>query len=210
MTASLINPLLGGHQSPPLFVVISGPSGVGKDSVLLALREREVPFHFVVTMNSRPPRPGEVDGKDYHFVTPQRFEEMIAQDELLEWARVYDQYKGVPRFEVRQAMSSGQDVIMRVNIDGAATIKQIAPEALLIFLAPPSLDELRQRLAQRHTESAEQIERRLSVAQAELDQVTLFDYVVFNQSGTLARTVDTICHIIEAEKHRVVPRRVVL
>ncbi len=210
MTARMRNPLLEGKPPLPLLVVLSGPSGVGKDSVLAQMRERRFSFHFVVTMNSRPPRPDEVPGVDYHFVSPQRFEEMIEAGELLEWARVYDQYKGVPRFEVRQALDSGHDVVMRVNIDGAATIRQLVPEAVLIFIAPPSLEELGRRLRERQTESAEEIERRLSVAQHEMEQVDMFDYVVFNHAGRLNETVEQICDIIAAEKQRVWPRRITL
>jgi guanylate kinase len=161
-------------------------------------------------MNSRPPRPDEVPGVDYHFVSPQRFEEMIEAGELLEWARVYDQYKGVPRFEVRQALDSGRDVVMRVNIDGAATIRRLVPETVLIFIAPPSLDELSRRLHERHTESAEEVQRRLSVAQHEMEQADLFDYVVLNHEGRLHETVDQVCCIIAAEKQRVWPRRMTL
>jgi len=141
-----LNPILQGKPPQPLLVVISGPSGVGKDSVLMRMRELGFPFHFVVTANSRPQRPGEIDGVDYHFVTTERFREMIENDELLEWAEVYGQYKGIPKFEIRQAMASGRDVILRINVDGAATIKRLAPEAVFIFLAPASLDELRHRL----------------------------------------------------------------
>lgn len=135
---------------------------MGKDSVLMRMRELGFPFHFVVTANSRPQRPGEIDGVDYHFVTTERFREMIENDELLEWAEVYGQYKGIPKFEIRQAMASGRDVILRINVDGAATIKRLAPEAVFIFLAPASLDELRHRLLLRRTESPAEVERRLA------------------------------------------------
>ncbi len=208
MRASCPNPLLTGQQPHPLLVVISGPSGVGKDSVLMRMRELGFPFHFVVTMNSRPPRPGEIPGVDYHFVTPEEFEAMVERDELLEWARVYDQYKGVPKFEVRQAHASGRDVVMRVNVDGAATIKRIVPEALLVFIAPGSMDELHHRLKLRRTESPNDLERRLSLAQQELEQVVHFDYVVINREGLLDETVGAVRSIITAEQHRVFPRHI--
>lgn len=204
------NPILTGQPPHPLLVVISGPSGVGKDSILMRMRELGFPFHFVVTMNSRPRRPGEIDGVDYHFVSPARFEAMIAQGELLEWARVYDQYKGVPKSEIRQAFESGRDVIMRVNVDGAATIHQIVPQAVLIFIAPGSVDELRHRLSLRHTESSEDIARRLALAQHEIAQIPDFDYVVLNHENRLDEAVSNIRSIIEAEKHRVFPRRIQL
>lgn len=208
MSEREINPLLAGEPAPPLLVVISGPSGVGKDTVLMRMRELGFPFHFVVTANSRPQRPGELDGYDYHFVTPARFEEMIANDELLEWAEVYGQYKGIPKSEVRQAMASGRDVILRINVDGAATIRRIAPDAVFIFLAPGSLDELRHRLTLRRTESGTEIARRLAVADHELDQVRNFDYLVINHESRLDEAVGQIRAIISAEKQRVFPRRV--
>ncbi len=204
------NPILNGEEPYPLLVVLSGPSGVGKDTVLMRMRELGFPFHFVVTVNSRPQRPGEIAGIDYHFVTTEEFERMIANDEFIEWARVYDQYKGVPKFEIRRAHQSGRDVVMRVNVDGAATIRRIVPEALLIFLAPASLDELRHRLSLRHTETSEDLERRLAMAQDEIAQIPDFDYVVINREGRLDETVGTIRSIIAAEQHRVCPRRISL
>lgn len=206
----LLNPVLHGKPPQPLLVVISGPSGVGKDSVLMRMRELGFPFHFVVTANSRPQRPGEIDGVDYHFVSTERFREMIDNDELLEWAEVYGQYKGIPKFEIRQAMASGRDVILRINVDGAATIKRLAPEAVFIFLAPASLDELRHRLMLRRTESPAEVERRLAMVADELAQLPNFDYVVINHADRLDEAVGQIRAIISAEKARVYPRRVTL
>jgi guanylate kinase len=208
MADGSLNPILTGNQPEPVLVVLSGPSGVGKDSVLLRMKEIGVSFTFVITMNSRPRRSCEEDGVDYHFVTSERFEEMIAQEELLEWARVYGHYRGVPRSDIRQALSKGQDVLLRVNVDGAATIKQIAPEAILIFLAPESLDDLRQRLYQRRQDSPEEIERRLNLARQEIESVSNFDYIVINRENTLDETVEQIRAIIAAEKHRVFPRTI--
>lgn len=194
----------------PLLVVISGPSGVGKDSVLMRMRELAFPFHFVVTATSRPIRPGEIDGYDYHFVSVERFEQMIQNDELLEWAKVYGQYKGIPKSEVRQAMASGRDVLLRINVDGAATIKRLAPEAVFIFLAPASPEELRRRLTVRRTENPQEIERRLAMASEEMEQVQHFDYVVINREDRLDEAVGQIRAIIIAEKQRVFPRQVTL
>jgi guanylate kinase len=210
MTHPRHNPLLDGMPPQPLLVVISGPSGVGKDSVLMRMRELAFPFHFVVTATSRPIRPGEVDGYDYHFVSVERFEGMIREEELLEWATVYGQYKGIPKFEVRQAMASGRDVVLRINVDGAATVRQLAPEAVFIFLAPASHDELRRRLSLRRTESLEEIDKRLAVAASEMEQVHQFDYVVINREDRLDEAVGQIRAIITAEKQRVYPRRVSL
>lgn len=204
------NRILEGSPPAPLLVVLSGPSGVGKDSVLMRMRELGFPFHFVVTVNARPQRPGEIDGVDYHFVSPERFEEMIADDELLEWARVYGQYRGIPRWEIREALSSGRDVILRINVDGAATVKRIVPGAILIFIAPGSIEELRHRLMVRRTDSPEEIERRLAVAQHEIAMVSGFDYVIINREDCLDETVGHIRAIITAEKHRVYPQHIQL
>ena len=204
------NPLLDGRPAQPLLVVLSGPSGVGKDSILMRMRDIGFPFHFVVTATSRAQRPGERDGYDYHFVSKERFEEMIARGELLEWAEVYGHYKGIPKREVGQALQSGRDVILRIDVQGAATIKRLAPDAVFIFLAPGSFDELHNRLQWRRTESPDQMEQRLAMARREMDALDTFDYVVINREDHLDDAVGQIRNIMSAEKQRVHPRRVVL
>ena len=210
MSDQNLNPLLGGNPALPLLVVLSGPSGVGKDSILMRMRDIGFPFHFVVTATSRPVRPGERDGYDYHFVGEERFKAMIEHQELLEWAEVYGHYKGIPRSEVRQALESGRDVILRIDVQGAATIKRLAPEAVFIFLAPGSFDELRNRLQWRRTESPDQMEQRLEMARHEMEEVEKFDYVVINREDRLDDAVGQIRAIIVAEKQRVRPRHVKL
>jgi guanylate kinase len=204
------NPILDGRPAQPLLVVLSGPSGVGKDTILMRMRDIGFPFHFVVTATSRAQRPGERDGYDYHFVSKGRFEEMISRGELLEWAEVYGHYKGIPKREVGQALQSGRDVILRIDVQGAATIKRLAPEAVFIFLAPGSFDELRNRLQWRRTESPDQMEQRLAMARREMDALEMFDYVVINREDHLDDAVGQIRNIMSAEKQRVRPRRVVL
>ena len=194
----------------PLLVVLSGPSGVGKDSILMRMRDIGFPFHFVVTATSRAQRPGERDGYDYHFVSKERFEEMIARGELLEWAEVYGHYKGIPKREVVQALQSGRDVILRIDVQGAATIKRLVPGAVFIFLAPGYFDELRNRLKWRRTESPDQMEQRLAMARREMEALDDFDYVVINREDHLDDAVGQIRNIMSAEKQRVRPRRVVL
>lgn len=210
MTDQQRNPLLDGKSAPPILVVLSGPSGVGKDSILMRMRDIGFPFHFVVTATSRPMRPAERDGYDYHFLSEERFKGMIEAGELLEWAEVYGHYKGIPKSEVRQALQSGRDVILRIDVQGASTIKQLAPEAVFIFLAPGSFDELRNRLQWRRTESPDQMEQRLQMAQREMEALDEFDYVVVNREDHLDDAVGQIRAIIVAEKHRVRPRRVAL
>jgi len=197
-------------QISPLLIVISGLSGAGKDSALNELRRRGRPFHFVVTATDRPQRPGEVHGRDYIFLSTQEFEQMIAQDELLEYARVYDQYKGVPKSQVRLAIASGKDVVMRVDVQGAASIRHKYPEAVLIFLATEDERSLARRLKGRRADTQASLQLRLETAGRELEHLMEFDYLVINRDGALAETVDTIEAIIEAEHHRTQPRKVTL
>src|SRR5688500_9244630 len=163
------NPILDGRPAQPLLVVLSGPSGVGKDTILMRMRDIGFPFHFVVTATSRAQRAGERDGYDYHFVSRERFEEMIDRGELLEWAEVYGHYKGIPKSEERQALEGGRDVILRIDVQGAATLKRLAAEAVFIFLAPGSFEQLRNRLQWRRTESPDQMEQRLAIARHEME-----------------------------------------
>jgi len=198
-------------ESNPLLVIISGTSGAGKDSVARALvkrmEESGYPTHFVITATSRCMREDEVDGVDYFFVSKAAFERMIAQDELLEYALVYDQYKGIPKTQVREAMESGKDVVMRLDIQGAATIRKMAPEAVLIFITVSSEIELAKRLKRRRTESDEQLRIRLETARNEMEHIPEFDYVITNIDGKLDHTVDTALAIVIAEKCRTKPRR---
>ena len=142
----------GGADPPPLLVVISGPSGVGKDAVIAAMRGSQPGLMFAVTATTRPMRPGEVDGRDYVFLSTKRFEAMLADDGFLEHAEVYGYRYGVPRQGVRAALAGGRDVIVKIDVQGAATIREIAPDALLIFLAAPSAEELERRLRARKTD----------------------------------------------------------
>jgi len=187
---------------PPLMVVLSGPAGVGKDSVLGGLRERGVPFHFVVTTTARDPRPGEVDGVDYHFVTPEAFERLVREGALLEHALPYGQQKGVTKAEVRRALSSGLDAIMRLDVQGAASIRRDYPQAVSIFLAPPSREALARRLRDRGYDSEEQLQERLQACLGEIDRVAEFDYVVVNHEDRLDEAVDQVAAILVAEHCR--------
>jgi guanylate kinase len=191
----------------PLLIVISGPSGVGKDEAIRHLQKQGYPFYFVVTATSRPQRPNEVEGQDYLFVTKDEFERMIAAGELLEHAVVYGDYKGIPRCHVREALGSGLDVIMRVDVQGAATIKRLVPDAVFIFLAAASEQELIERLKSRSTEPPEKLRERIETARREMDQVDQFDYVIVNRDACLDKTVDQLLAIIQAEKCRVKQRK---
>jgi guanylate kinase len=196
--------------SPPLLVVLSGPSGVGKDAVLSELRKLDRPWHFAVTATTRPMRAGERDGVEYIFLDMETFDRMRERDEFLECAEVYGRWYGVPRSQARNALRSGKDVFLKIDVQGAATIRGMAPEALLIFLIPPSLGELQERLRGRMTESSEELERRLRTAKEELRLVQHFDYRVVNSDGRLDLAAADIDAIIAAEKCRVSPRMVQL
>ncbi len=192
----------------PLLIVISGPSGVGKDAVLNRLREREVSFHFVVTATTRARREGERDGFDYIFVSVEEFERMIAEDELMEYAKVYGDYKGIPKQQVREAFESGKDVVLRIDVQGAATIRKLCPEVVTIFLIVRDENELVYRLITRKSEPPDKIQQRIETARNELRRVGEFDYVVENPDKKLDETVEIIEAIIQAEHHRVQHRKV--
>ena len=194
----------------PLLVVVSGPSGVGKDTLLARLKESSLPFHFVVTTNTRARRPGEVEGRDYHFVSRDEFVAMIEREELLEYAVVYGDYKGVRKQQVREALASGQDVIMRLDVQGAMTIRRLAPEAVLIFLMAGDEQELAERLRARRTETPDSLTTRLETARDELKYLPEFDYVVVNRAHALDDAVAAVLGIIRAEHSRVHPRKVSL
>ena len=198
------------NPAPPLLVVLSGPSGVGKDAALARMKQLDRPWHFVVTATTRPQRQGEQDGVDYIFLDSDTFLKMKERDEFLECAQVYGRWYGVPRSQVRQGLHGGQDVILKVDVQGAETVRGLAPEAVFIFMVPSSFDELRSRLAQRMTEASADLELRLSVAWNELARVDEFDYRVVNRDNCLDQTVADIDAIIAAEKCRVRPRIVEL
>ncbi len=194
----------------PLLVVISGPSGVGKDSVVKALMNRNPKLHFVVTTTSRSARQNEVEGIDYFFVSKDKFEEMINANQFIEYALVYDQYKGAARKQVTDAWDSGKDVIMRVDVQGAAKYRSLFPEAVLIFLLPTSEEELIYRLTDRGTETPESIKLRMATTREELGYLDIFDYIVYNPAGKLDEAVDKIEAIITAEHHKVHQRTVIV
>jgi guanylate kinase len=197
-------------ESSPLLVVISGPSGVGKDAAVKHMEELGYPFHFVVTATTRPRRPNEVDGVDYHFFFHQEFAKMLEKGEFLEHAIVYGQHKGIPKKQVLEALESGKDVIMRIDVQGAATIRELVPEAVFIFLTASSEEELIRRLKNRKTETSEGLERRIATAREEMKRLGEFDYVVVNRDGHLDDTVRIIAAIITAEKCKVKQRKIEL
>lgn len=193
----------------PLLIVLSGPSGAGKDAVLQRMKALGWPLKFVTTVTTRPKRSQEIDDVDYHFVSSERFHEMVAQNELLEWANVYSHWYGVPKQPVKAALKMGQDIIVKTDVQGAATIKRLLPQAILVFLMPPAMEELTTRLSERQTESPGDLALRREKAAGEMEQLPMFDYVVLNKQGEIDQAVSDIKSIIQAEKcrvnHRVYP-----
>jgi guanylate kinase len=193
-----------------MLVVISGPSGVGKDTILKDLRARTpiAPRHYVVTYKSRDPRPGEVDGLDYHFVGPERFAELRDQDAFLETALVYGQWSGTPADQVSGALAAGRDVVLKVDVEGARSVRRKVPQAVMVFVAPESRAALRRQLIERNTESPDQLERRLAAVDEEMAAQPEFDYVVVNHSGAADAAADEIEGIIASEHELHADRRI--
>jgi len=190
----------------PLLIVLSGLSGVGKDTVLADLKKSKLPVFFSISATTSKRRAGEKEGVDYYFVSPKKFQQMIDNNELLEWAAVYGNRYGIPRQPVRQAIKRGRDVIVKIDVQGAATIKNNVPGAVLVFLVTSTLDELEKRLIKRRTESSEELKLRLKTAVKELESIPMFDYVVVNRQGEIQGAIEAINAIITAEKCRAVPR----
>ena len=197
------------YHPQPLLIVISGTSGIGKDAVLKGLRDRNLGLHFVVTATSRKPRPDEVNGMDYHFFSKEEFEKRIANGEFIEHAWVYNDYKGGLRSEVDDALKSGKDVILRVDVQGAETYRKLYPEAILIFLIPHTVDEWYGRLMARNTETPENLKLRIETAKEEVARIGVFDYVVVNADHLLEKAVDDIIAIIDVEHHKVHHRKLI-
>jgi len=174
------------------------------------MRELNYPLECITTVTTRLRRASEKDHIDYHFISARKFQAMIDHNELLEWANVYGNWYGIPKQPVKQALDRGQDTIVKIDIQGAATIKKILPQAVFIFLMPPSVEELGLRLKQRHNESSFDLTLRIQTAEEEIKQLPLFDYMVFSRRDEIARAVSDIAAIITAEKCRVTPREISL
>lgn len=197
-------------EPPPLLFVLSGPSGVGKDAVISRMKAESVPVHFAITMTTRPKRSNEIDGVHYYFVSPEAFAAARDHGELLEWANVHGNLYGTPIAQVRHALQSGRDVLLKIDVQGASQVKRRVPEAVFIFLAPPSLDDLIRRLSARGTEAESDLQRRIRDAEQEMCHLPEYDYVVVNREGHLAEAVEQVKAIITAEKLRLRPRKIKL
>ena len=189
-------------NNQPLVVILTGPSGVGKDAALNELKKMDRPWHYVVTATTRPIRHNEIDGVDYIFMEESEFKLSLDQNEFLESANVYERWYGVPKSQVSEPLKNGLDVILKVDIQGAATIKSLIPQAISIFMIPGTLNDLENRLRTRMTESEEQLRLRLEVAKTELTKLNNFEYYIINEEDNLESTVRQIDTIITAEKQR--------
>jgi guanylate kinase len=190
---------LRARRRPRVFV-ISGPSGVGKDTVIERLRDVFPDIHFAVTATTRPRRPGEIHGIHYYFLSKEEFNQRLNSGDFLESAVVYDHRYGVLKSPVQHAVNRGQDVIIKVDVQGAATIRELAPNGIFIFLAPESMSELLQRLKARKTDDPDVLMERFQAASRELASAFDFDYVVFNETEQVESAMDALCAIIQAER----------
>ncbi|HKF38456.1 MAG TPA: guanylate kinase [Ktedonobacteraceae bacterium] len=193
-----------------LLFVLSAPSGTGKDTVINTLKQQGMDFYVVPSVTTRAPRPGESEGSPYHFVSQETFDRLVDQGELLEHAKVHGNWYGQPRQPIRDNLAAGRDVLLKIDVKGAATIRSKVPNAIFIFLTPGSLEDLAQRLADRQTETEEELQRRLADARTELAEQHWYDYVIYNQQGHLQEAVDYLRAIMMAEHCRVHPRKFVV
>ena len=193
-----------------LLFVLSAPSGTGKDTVIHALKQQGLNFYVVPSLTTRSPRPGESEGNPYHFVSQETFEQMAKQGELLEYANVHGNWYGQPRKPIREKLSAGRDVLLKIDVKGAATIRKKVPDAIFIFLIPGSLEELSQRLTDRQTETEEELQRRLADARKELAEQHWYDYLVTNRDGHLQEAVDCLRAIMLSEHCRVHVRNIII
>jgi guanylate kinase len=191
-----------------LLFVLSAPSGTGKDTVINTLKQQGMDFYVVPSTTTRSPRAGESEGNPYHFVSLETFEQLVSQNELLEYANVHGNWYGQPRKLIRANLSAGRDVLLKIDVKGAATIRNKVPDAIFIFLIPGSLEELTHRLKGRQTETKEELQRRLADARKELAEQHWYDYLITNRDGHLQEAVDCLRAIMLAEHCRVHPRNI--
>ncbi|MGE4589114.1 MAG: guanylate kinase [Acidaminococcaceae bacterium] len=185
-----------------VLLVLSGPSGAGKGTICNKLREKRNDLSYSVSATTRAPRNGEVDGKDYFFITIDHFKEMIENDEMLEYAEIYGNYYGTPKPYVMNILEQGKDVVLEIDPQGALQIKKRFPDAVFVFIVPPSLDELTKRIYKRGTDSEEVIKRRLSSATSELEYASKYDYIIVNDE--VEKATNKVSNIIDAERNRAV------
>jgi len=186
-----------------MLVVLSGPSGAGKDTVIKILRSRHAKLHYTVTTTTRPPREGEVDWENYHFVTRDAFEDMKKGNEFLEWVEYNGNYYGTPREQIRKALGEGKVVILKIEVRGAIAVKKLVPDALFIFITTPNQDELIERLKGRETDLQHDQKERLAIANEEVKEITNYDFLIINHNDQALACAEKVWAIIVAESCRV-------
>ena len=187
-------------QRIPILFILSGPSGVGKDALLKRMQLEDFPIKYVVTTTTRNIRPGEIDGVDYLFISQKTFQIWVRQKKFLEYAEVYGNYYGVTKEQINENLKIGLDVIVKVDVQGFFTLKNLFPDAISIFLIPGNNKELEERLKNREYKKNEDVILRLKIANQEMKHISAFDYVLMNRSGRLGNTLSNIIKIIETEK----------
>ena len=185
-----------------LLLVVSGPSGAGKGTICKVLMNRNEDLKLSVSATTRQPRTGEVEGVNYYFLTHEKFNDMISKNEFLEYAQTYSNFYGTPKGPVMESLEKGQDVVLEIEMQGARQVKQIYPDAILIFVLPPTLSELQSRLCNRGTETEEQMHERLSCAFEEIKQIKDYNYFIFNETNKEVEAAIEIENIISAEKNK--------
>jgi len=194
----------------PLLIVVSGPSGAGKDALLVRMKKSSYPLAYITTVTTREQRAGEKDNIDYHFISAKEFHDMVEKSQLMEWAEVYGNWYGVPREPVKKALEEGKDTLIKVDIQGVATLKKLVPEAVFIMVVPPTKEDLALRLEGRQTESPAEMRRRTAAVEEEIKQMHLFDYIIMNRHDEIEIAIADIKAIIAAEKCRATAREVTL
>ena len=188
------------NKKQPLAIIISGPSGVGKDAVIQRMKQLNKPYNYIVTATSRPLRPNEVDGLDYIFLSVKEFRQKIQNSDFLEWAKVYNHYYGTPKKAIADSLSAGKDTIIKTDVQGAKSIKKLLSQGLFIFIMPPSEEELARRINMRKTETLKEIDLRLATAKREVKEAAIFDHIVVNDTDQIDKCMNTIEQIIYKEK----------
>ncbi|KGP73936.1 guanylate kinase [Pontibacillus yanchengensis] len=187
-----------------ILFILSGPSGVGKGTVRKSLFDKDTDLKYSISMTTRPPREGEVDGVDYFFKTKEEFEDMIENNKMIEYAHYVGNYYGTPKDYVQKQLDNGNDVFLEIEVQGALQVKENFPEGVFVFLIPPSLEELKDRIISRGTETEEKVRNRLAAAKEEIEMMDYYDYVVVNdQIDTAVQTVQSIVRSEHCKRERV-------
>ncbi len=208
LETQLTEPRLAAPTGQGLLFVLSAPSGTGKDTVIHALKEQGMDFHVVASVTTRAPRPGESDGNPYYFVSQEQFQGMVDRNELIEYAQVHGNWYGQPMQQIQDNLYKGRDVLLKIDVHGADTVRKKVSGAIYIFLVPGSVEELVERLTNRQTETSEERQRRITDAEYELAQREHYEYVIENRQGRLEEAVENLKAIMRAEHCRTHPRHV--